>query len=102
MHRSPETLVQAVHATGNLSPPGRRVAIENQWISLAAIGGQGRVTTAEVGQRADDRRLGAIGEVRVAPDHTGMFGEGTLHALFELADTQHLSVDPDLSFGVRC
>src|SRR5579859_1158953 len=99
MHRSPETLAQAVHATVNLSHDRLRVAAENQWISVAAIGGQRRVATAEVAQRADDRRLGAVGEVRMTPDHPGMLGEGALHALFELADTQHLSVDPDLSFG---
>jgi len=69
---------------------------------VAAIGGQRRIAGAEVGQRADDRRLGAIGKVRMAADHTGMLGESTLHALFELADAQHLSIDPYLPFGVWC
>src|SRR5450631_3313109 len=102
MHRPAETLAQAVHATVNLRHHGLRIATENQWISVAAIGGQRRITRAEVAQRAHDRRLGAIGEVGMAADHTGMLSEGTLHALFELADTQHLSVDPDLPFGVEC
>src|SRR5260370_28489733 len=38
----------------------------------------------------------------MAADHAGMLGEGTLHALFELADAQHLSVEPDLTFCVGC
>src|SRR5882762_8246821 len=102
MHRAAETLAQAVRATVNLRHHCLRVAAQSQWISVAAVGGKRRITGAEVAQRAHDGCLGAIGEVRMAPDHTGMLREGTLHAFFEFADTQHLSVDPDLPFGVEC
>src|SRR5450631_2548885 len=102
MHRPAEALAQAVHTTVNLGHHGLRVAAEDQWISVAAIGGKRRVAGAEVAERADDRRLGAIGEVRMSPDHTGVLGKRTLHAFFKLADAQHLSVDPDLPFSVRC
>ena len=102
MHRAAEALAEAVHATVNLGHHGVRIAAENERISVAAIGGKRRITSAEVAQRADDGRLDAIGEVRMAADHTGMLGERALHALFELADAQHLSVDPDLPVGVKC
>ncbi len=102
MHRAAEALAQAVHATVNLGHHGLRIAAENERISVAAIGGERRITGAEVAQRADDGRLGAIGEVRMTADHAGMLGERALHALFELADAQHLCVDPDLPFGVKC
>ncbi len=75
MHRPAEALAQAVRATVNLGHHGLRIAAENQWISVAAIGGKRRITAAEVAQRADDRRLGAIGEVCMAADHAGMLGE---------------------------
>ncbi len=102
MHRPAEALAQAVRAAVDLGHHGLRIAAENQRISVAAIGGERRITAAEVAERADDGRLGAIGEMRMAADHAGMLGEGALHALFELADAQHLSEDPDLPFGVRC
>ena len=61
-----------------------------------------RITPAKVAHRAGDRRLGAIGEVRMAADHAGMLREGTLDAFLELADAQHLGVNPDPFFGVGC
>ena len=102
MHRAAEALAQAVHATVNLGHHGLRIAAENERISVAAIGGERRIAGAEVAQRADDGRLDAVGEVCMAADDTGMLGESALHALFELADAQHLCVDPDLPVGVKC
>src|SRR5271165_4841208 len=101
MHGSAETLAQAVRASVDFGHHGLGVAAEHHWIPMAAIGGERGITGAEVAQRTDDRRLGAVGEMRMAANHAGMVGEGALHALFEFADAQHLSVDPYLPFGVR-
>src|SRR5271165_4547423 len=54
MHRPAETLAQSVHAAINLGHHRLRVAAEHQWISVAPIGRERRVTTAEVAQRTND------------------------------------------------
>src|SRR3981189_2879525 len=98
MHRPSQALAKAVRASVNLGHHGLRVAAESQWITVAAIGGERSIAVAEVAQRADDGRFRAIREMRMPADHARMLGEGTLHALLEFTDAQHLSVDPDLPF----
>ena len=77
-------------------------------IAVAAVGREELVVGPERGDRADDRRLGAVGEMRVTADHARVLEEGALDALLELADPQHLRVDPDepvaveLLDSVRC
>jgi hypothetical protein len=61
---------------------------------VAAIRRRQLVVRAEGGERADDRRLGAVREVRVTADHPGVLLERALDALLELADPDHLRVDP--------
>jgi hypothetical protein len=53
-----------------------------------------------VAERADNRSLRSVGEVRVTSDHARVFSESALDGLFECADAQHLGEDPDLPLGV--
>ena len=100
VHRTAQALAQPVGAAVDLGHHGLRVAAEHQRIAVAAIGGERRVTVAKVTERADDGCFRAIGQMRMAADHAGVFGEGALDALFELTHAQHLGEDPDLPFGV--
>ena len=68
---------------------------------MAAVGREELVVGAERGDRPDDRRLGAVGEMRVTADHAGMLQEGALDPLLELPDPQHLVVHPDEPVAVE-
>ena len=72
-----------------------RVGAERDRIAVAAVGREHLVAVAQRRERSDDRRLGAVGEVRVAADRAGVLLERALDALLELPDPQHLRVDPD-------
>ena len=100
MHRPAETLADTIRATVDLGHQRLRIAAQDDRVAVTTISGQGRIAAAEVAERAHDRRLGAVGQVRVAADHAGVFGESALDALFESADAQHLGEDPDLPLGV--
>ena len=75
---------------------------------MAAVGREELVVRPEGGDRTDDRRLGAVGQVRVPANHAGVLDERPLHPFLELADAEHLLVHPDepvaieLLDSVRC
>ena len=62
---------------------------------MAAVGRRELVVRPQRGDRADDRRLGAVREMRVPADHARVLLERALHPLLELADPQHLREHPD-------
>jgi hypothetical protein len=68
---------------------------------VAAVGREELILGAERGDRADDRRLGAVREMRVPADHARMLNEGALDPLLELTDAQHLLVHPDEPVAVE-
>src|SRR5262245_50799977 len=100
VHGPAEPFAQPVRATVAFGHHRFGVAAESDGIAVTAVGGEGCIAAAEVRKGADDRGFGTIRQVSVPADDARVFGEGTLDALFELADTQHLGEDPDLTLGV--
>ena len=101
VHRAPDALAQAVPAPVYLGHDRLGVGPARDGIAVAAIGRQELVVGPERRDRPHDRRLGAVGEVRVAADHARVIEERALHALLELPDAQHLLVDPDEPIAVE-
>ena len=90
VHRAADALAEAVLAAVDLGHHRLRVGAARDRVAVAAVGREELVVGAERRDRPDDRRLGAVGEMRVAADHAGVLDERALHALLELADAQHL------------
>jgi len=78
-----------------------RIAAQDQGVAMAPVGGHHLVTRAQRGQRPDDRRLRAVGQVSVAADHVRVLGERRLDPFLELPDPQHLPVHPGQALGVQ-
>jgi hypothetical protein len=70
------------------------IRAEDDRVAVAAVGGEDLVAGPQGGQGPDDRRLSAIGQMRVAPEQAGQLGEAALNALLELPDAQHLREHP--------
>jgi hypothetical protein len=62
---------------------------------VATVRREELVVGAERRDRADDRGLRSVGEMRVAADDARVLLERVLDALLELPDAQHLLVHPD-------
>ena len=95
VHRAAVAAAQPVPAAVDLGHDRLRVGAEHDRVAVAAVGGHQLVVGLERRQRADDRGLGAVGQVRVAADHAGVLLERPLDALLELPDPQHLGEHPD-------
>ena len=101
VHRAADALAEPVPAAVDLGHHRLRVGAARDRVAVAAVGREELVVRPERRDRADDRRLGAVGEVRVAADHARVLEERALDALLELADPQHLRVDPDEPVAVE-
>ena len=101
VHRAADALAEAVLAAVDLGHHRLRVGAARQRIAVAAVGREELVVGAERGHRPDDRRLGAVREMRVTADHTRMLDEGALDPLLELPDAEHLLVHPDEPVAVE-
>ena len=101
VHRAADALAEAVLAAVDLGHHRLGVGPARDGVAVAAVGREELVVGPERRDRADDRRLGAVGEMRVPADHARMLQERALDALLELADPQHLRVDPDEPVAVE-
>ena len=95
VHRAAVAAAEPVLAAVDLGHHRLRVGAERDRVAVTAVRRQHLVVGVQRRQRADDRRLGPVGEVRVAADHAGVLLERALHPLLELADAQHLREHPD-------
>ena len=100
VHRAAESLAQPGRATVDLGHHRLRRRAEDDRVAVTAVGRQDLVAGAQRGERADDRGLRAVGEVRVAADDAWVLLEGALDALLELADAQHLREHPQQAVAV--
>ena len=94
VHRAAVALADPGLLAVDLGHQRLRVGPERDRVAVAAVGRRQLVVGAERGERADDRRLRAVREVRVPADHARVLLERALHALLELADPHHLRVHP--------
>ena len=94
VHRAAVAATQPILPAVDLGHDRLGVGAERDRVAVAPIRRHHLVARFHRRQRPDDRRLGAVGEVGVAPDHAGMLFEGPLDALLELADPQHLREHP--------
>ena len=101
VHRAADALADPVLAAVDLRHHRLRVGAARDRVAVAAVGREELVVGAEGRDRADDRRLGAVGEVRVTADHARVLVERALDALLELADPQHLLEHPDQPVAVE-
>ena len=101
VHRAADALAEPVLAPVDLGHHRLGVRAARERIAVAAVGREELVVGTERRDRADDRRLGAVGEMRVAADHARMLEERALDPLLELPDAQHLLVDPDEPVAVE-
>src|SRR5205814_2013927 len=95
VHRAAVAAAQTVLAAVDLGHDRLRVRPERDRIAVTAVGRHQLVAGLYRGERADDRCLGPVGQVGVTPDHAWVLLERALDPLLELADPQHLRVDPD-------
>ena len=101
VHRAADALAYTVAAPVDLGHHRVHVGAAHDRVAVAAVRREELVFGAERRDRADDRRLGAVGEVRVATDHTRVLQERALDPLLELANPQHLVVHPDEPVAVE-
>ena len=101
VHRAAVAAAEPVLAAVDLGHHRLRVGAERDRVAVTAVRRQHLVVGVQRRQRADDRRLGPVGEVRVAADHARVLLEGALHPLLELADAQHLREHPDEPVSVH-
>ena len=64
---------------------------------MATVTGHYRIVTVARGQRTYDAGLSAVRKMSMTAHRTRMFQKRALDALFELADSGHLGIDPDES-----
>jgi hypothetical protein len=95
VHRAPEPLAEAIPAPVDLGHHRLRVGAASDRVPVAAVRGEELVVRPEGRDRADDRRLGPVREMRVPADHAGVVLERPLDPFLELANPGHLAVDPD-------
>ena len=98
VHRAAVALADPRLAAVDLRHHRLRVGAERDRVAVAAVRRRELVVGPQRGERADDGRLGAVGEMRVAADHAGVLLERALHPLLELADAHHLREHPDQPF----
>ncbi len=101
MHRASEAVAEAVPASVDLGHDRLRIGPAGDRVAVAAVRREELVVGAERRDRADDRRLRTVREVRVPADHARMVLERPLDALLELPDPRHLPEHPDEVLALR-
>src|SRR2546430_7069894 len=97
MHGAAKAAAQSVFSSIDLRHDLSRRGAKHQWVAVAAVTGHRGIVLLACRERADDGGFRAIAEVRVSANHSRVFDERALDALFKFSDAHHLRVHPDQS-----
>ena len=95
VHRAAKAATDTVASSIDFRHHQARGCTEHEGITMTSISTHREIVVMPGCQSSHDCRFSAIGEMGMPANRSGVLDESPLHAVFKLADADHLSIDPD-------